>query len=80
MEPINDLIRKNFSTLTNQLKLVASYILNYLHKIAFQKAKVIGELTETMVIRFCYKPGYTGFSHLQKEIQASLIEITKVSH
>ncbi|MDQ0220758.1 MurR/RpiR family transcriptional regulator [Peribacillus cavernae] len=77
MEPINDLIRKNFSTLTNRQKLVASYILNYPHQIAFQTAKELGELTETSettVIRFCYKIGYTGFSHLQKEIQASLLE------
>ncbi|MFB7641416.1 MurR/RpiR family transcriptional regulator [Peribacillus butanolivorans] len=77
MEPINEVIRKNFNTLTNRQKIVAKYILDHPQQIAFQKAKEVGELTttsETTVIRLCYALGYNGFSHLQKEIQTTLLE------
>jgi DNA-binding MurR/RpiR family transcriptional regulator len=77
MEPVNVLIRKHFHTLTNRQKLVAEYILNHPHQVAFRKAKEIGELTETSettVIRLCYTLGFTGYSHLQKDIQVSLLD------
>ncbi|WHY74521.1 MurR/RpiR family transcriptional regulator [Fictibacillus enclensis] len=77
MEPINEVIRKNFNTLTNRQKMVAQFILEHPQHIAFQKAKEVGELTktsETTVIRLCYALGYKGFTHLQKEIQSNLLD------
>lgn len=77
MEKVNELIRTHFKGLTNGQKLVAEYIINNPRQIVFCTAKEIGELSktsETTVIRFCYKVGYTGYSQLQKAVQMSLIE------
>ncbi|MHA6260538.1 MurR/RpiR family transcriptional regulator [Sporosarcina sp. CAU 1771] len=77
MESVNDLIRKNFTSLTNGQKIIASYILKNPQQTAYRTAKEIGEFTqmsETTVIRFCYRLGYAGFSQLQKAIQGSLLE------
>ncbi|MEJ8545668.1 MurR/RpiR family transcriptional regulator [Brevibacillus borstelensis] len=76
MENVNEHIRKQYHTLTNQQKLVAKLILDEPKQIALHPAKVIGSLTgtsETTVIRLCYALGYSGYTALQNEIRESLL-------
>ncbi len=73
---INDLIRKKYNTMTNRQQIVAKYILEHPKQVAFHTAKEVGEksgTSETTVIRLCYSLELSGYSQLQKEVQASLL-------
>lgn len=77
MDNYNERIRKQFNELTKRQKLVAKYIVDFPKEVAFQTSKQLGiasETSDTTVIRLSYALGYSGFSELQKEIQATLLE------
>ncbi|WP_427071142.1 MurR/RpiR family transcriptional regulator [Lysinibacillus fusiformis] len=77
MDNYNERIRKQFNELTKRQKLVAKYIVDFPKDVAFQTSKQLGiasETSDTTVIRLSYALGYSGFSELQKEIQATLLE------
>ncbi|PLR87211.1 MurR/RpiR family transcriptional regulator [Bacillus sp. V33-4] len=77
MDNFKDKIRKQFNELTKKEKLVAKYIVDFPKEVAFQTAKQLGiasNTSDTTVIRLSYSLGYSGYSELQKEIQATLLQ------
>lgn len=69
-------ITQRFETFTNSQKTVADYLLNHLNAVAFMTledlAMQIGVSTTT-VIRFARALGYDGYSEMQKNIQADIL-------
>lgn len=78
-----DLIADKMSDMSKGQKKIADYILLNIKDAAFMTADVLGEKTltsESTVVRFAYKLGFSGYSELQKELANSLkqnIDISK---
>lgn len=65
-------IKKNYSQLSKGHKIISTFILNNYDKAAFLTASALGEATgvsESTVVRFSLKLGYSGYRELQDELQ-----------
>ena len=74
---ICDDIKRKYIRLSKGQRKVAQFVMDNPNVVATQIASEVGRLadvSESTVIRFCYAMDYSGFSELQEEIKAYLIE------
>ncbi|HET7578507.1 MAG TPA: MurR/RpiR family transcriptional regulator [Bacillales bacterium] len=70
-------IKEQYASLSNGLQRVAKLLLDHPKKFAFRTAEQAGReigVSETTVIRFTYALGYSGYSHLQKEVREYVLD------
>ncbi|KXH81835.1 MurR/RpiR family transcriptional regulator [Sporosarcina sp. HYO08] len=71
-----DLVHEHFNNLSKSQKKVATYVLDHPRNVAMSSAQEIGMeigVSETTVIRFCYRIGLSGYAELQKTIREQLL-------
>lgn len=76
MMKVNQLIQNKFQEMSKSQKKVANYVTDYPRDVAIYSAQEIGTkigVSETTVIRFCYKLSLSGYVELQKNIREQLL-------
>lgn len=72
-------IRQIYPELSGKFKVIADYILNNPEKVVRNKVKDVSgncECDDAMIIRFCQKIGYKGFSDLKATIASEFMPVT----
>lgn len=77
MEAIYQRIAEKQQTFSKNLLKITSYIYENPKMFAMMSASEAGKImdvSETTVIRFCQKLGYSGYRQLQEEVRQSMLE------
>ena len=76
MMKLNQIIQNKFQEMSKSQKKVANYVTDYPRDVAIYSAQEIGTkigVSETTVIRFCYKLSLSGYVELQRSIREQLL-------